>query len=121
MTAEASLDNNRQQEVKQWSMYVHFSAILFGLSGVGFLAPLILWQLKREDLPEIDEHGKNVMNWIISWMIYGVLAFILMFVLIGLLILPILVVTAIVFPIIGGVKASSGIVWRYPLAIRFMK
>jgi uncharacterized Tic20 family protein len=102
-------------------MYVHFSGVLFGLSGVGFLAPLVLWQLKREELPGIDVHGVNVMNWIISWIIYGIVAFFLIFVVVGLLILPLLVITAIIFPIIGGVKASSGIIWRYPLAIPFLK
>jgi hypothetical protein len=32
-----------------------------------------------------------------------------------------LVVCAIVFPIVGGIKANNGEVWRYPLSIAFFK
>ena len=72
-------------------------------------------------MPEIDAHGKVVAKWIISEILYGIVCFILLFVLIGLPLLIALGVVAVVFPIIGGVKASGGELWRYPLSIPFFK
>jgi uncharacterized Tic20 family protein len=46
---------------------------------------------------------------------------VLCFVLIGILLVPVLVVLNIVFPIIGGLKANEGVVWKYPLSIPFFK
>ena len=40
---------------------------------------------------------------------------------IGLIILIPLAIAAIVFPILGGLKAKDGIFWKYPLTIDFLK
>jgi uncharacterized Tic20 family protein len=42
-------------------------------------------------------------------------------VLIGLLLLPVVIIAAIVFPIIGAVKSSSGESYRYPVSLRLVK
>ena len=52
---------------------------------------------------------------------YGVLCFILLFVVVGIPLLLVLAVVAVVFPIIGGIKANNGEVWKYPLSITFFK
>jgi hypothetical protein len=40
------------------------------VSWVGSLiAPIIIWQLKKNEFPELDAHGKVVVNWIISVLI----------------------------------------------------
>jgi uncharacterized Tic20 family protein len=44
-----------------------------------------------------------------------------MFVLIGFLLMLGWTVIAIVFPIIGAVKANNGELWEYPLTIKFLK
>jgi uncharacterized Tic20 family protein len=43
------------------------------------------------------------------------------FVLVGILLLIALGIVAIVFPIIGAVKANNGELWEYPLTIKFLK
>ena len=60
-----------------------------------------------------------MVNWIISEILYGVLCVILLFVVVGLPLLVALGVLAVVFPIIGGIKANNGEVWRYPMSITF--
>ena len=62
-----------------------------------------------------------MLHWIISLVIYGVAGFFLTMVLIGFIILPVLAVLALIFAIIGGIKANNGEVWDYPLTIRFVK
>ena len=64
---------------------------------------------------------KIIANWIISLMVYTVISFVLSFVLIGLPLLFALGIIGVVFPVIGGIKASNGEAWTYPLSIKFMK
>lgn len=105
-----------------WAMFLHFSVLVgYIIPIIGFLAPIIIWQVKKWDLPEIDIHGKIVVNWIISYCIYLIGCIILSFFLIGILLVPVLCVLGLVFPIIGGIKANNGEAWRYPLSIRFLK
>ena len=106
---------------RQWGLIIHLS-ILAGylLPLAGFIAPVLIWQLKKHDHPMIDAHGKNVANWLLSLLIYGTVAFILVFVLIGIPLLWILGILNIVFAIVGGIKANDGVVWAYPFTIRFL-
>jgi uncharacterized Tic20 family protein len=41
-------------------------------------------------------------------------------VLIGIPLLWALLVVGIIFPIIGGIKANDGVLWKYPLSISFL-
>jgi uncharacterized Tic20 family protein len=109
-------------ESRQWAMLLHFSVLAgFLVPFGGLIVPILIWQLKKGDLPWLDIHGKNVANWIISKLIYLACCFLLVFVIIGVPMLVVLGICAIVFPIIGGIKASSGEVWKYPMAISFFK
>lgn len=109
-------------QVRQWSMLLHLSLLAgFVVPLAGLVAPILIWQLKKTEIPELDVHGKIVANWIISLLIYYFIGFILLFVFVGVLILPVLAIIGIIFPIIGALKASNGETWKYPLAIEFIK
>jgi len=113
---------NTEQRTRQWAMLLHFSQfagvlIPFG----GFIVPILIWQIQKEKLPGIDEHGKIVANWIISAFLYGFLCFLLFFIIVGIPLAVVLGALAVVFPIIGGIKANNGEVWKYPLSISFFK
>jgi uncharacterized Tic20 family protein len=77
--------------------------------------------VKKDELPGIDVHGKNVANWILSKIIYAVISLILVLAIIGIPLLIALGVISIIFPIIGAIKANNGEVWKYPLSIPFFK
>ena len=108
--------------VRTWTVLCHASA----LAGLFFhflghlLGPLIVWLVKRGDSPEIDVHGKESLNFQISMLIYDAIAAILCIVLIGIPILIALWVLNTVFVIIASVKASEGMLYRYPFTIRFI-
>lgn len=109
-----------EAQTRQWATLLHISLLAsVVLPGLGLVAPILIWQLKKVDLPGIDQHGKIVANWMISAIIYAVASFLLIFILIGIPMLLALAVVHIVFPIIGAVKANEGEVWRYPLSIEF--
>ena len=109
-----------EADARQWATFLHLSLLAgFVLPGAGFVLPIVLWQVKKNELPGIDAHGKVVANWLISALIYSVVCGLLTFVLIGLPLLAVLGLLAIIFPIIGAVRANEGILWPYPLSIRF--
>jgi uncharacterized Tic20 family protein len=109
-------------DAKQWAMLLHFSLLaVFVVPFVGLIAPIIIWQLKKNEFPEVDAHGKVVVNWIISGIIYGAVCLLLSFILIGIPLLIVLCALTIIFAIIGGIKANNGELWKYPLSIPFLK
>ena len=108
---------------KQWALFLHLSQLInFVIPLGGIVAPILIWQLKKPEFPGLDAHGKMVTNWMISAFIYGIAGTLLnMLFCIGLIILIPLAIAAIVFPILGGLKAKDGIFWKYPLTIEFLK
>ncbi len=124
MNDETSESNNtdNERETRTWAMFLHFSLLAgFVVPMAGLVTPIIIWQIQKNKLPGIDEHGKVVANWLISLIIYGVVSGLLTFILIGFPMLIVLVVVSIIFPIIGGIKANDGQLWKYPLSIQFFK
>jgi len=108
------------KEARQWAMFIHlsqFASYVFPL--VGIILPVLLWQLKKDELPGIDAHGRATLNWIISAICYAVVCIPLCFLIIGIPITFILVLAAIIFPVIGAIKANEGILWKYPASISF--
>ncbi len=91
-----------------------------GSGFVGIVVPLVMWLIKKDQSPFIDDHGKNIMNWSISVIIYAIVSFILIFVIIGIFLLLGLVIAHIVFSILGAVAANRGDSYHYPLAIKFI-
>lgn len=110
-----------ERRTREWSQWIHFS-MLAGLlvPGAGLIAPIVLWQIKKDELPGVDVHGRIAVNWILSVLVYGVASAILILLLIGIPLLIALAVLSVVFPILGGIKAGKGEVWPYPLTIRFI-
>ncbi len=116
-------DGGADKETRTWAMWIHLS-ILSGylVFGAGLIVPIVLWQVKKDELPGIDVHGKNAVNWIISFVIYFVAAAVVAIVTFGILfIIPLAVaVVGLIFPIIAGIKANEGKIWTYPLSIKFI-
>lgn len=105
-----------------WGMMLHFSVFAsYVIPIAGVIVPIVIWQMKKEEMPIIDAHGKVVLNAIISFLIYGAVAGLLTLVFVGFLLLMVLAALGIIFPIIGGIKANNGEVWPYPLTIQFIK
>jgi len=109
------------QVVNSWAMAIHLSQLAnFVMPVAGIIIPIVLWQIKTVELPALEIHGKIVVNWMISLIIYCAISIALCFVLVGFPLLILLGVLSVIYPIIGGVKASQGIAWRYPGSISFI-
>lgn len=95
-------------------------ALYTGIPFGNVLGPLILWLWKREGNPDLDAHGKEVINFQISMAIYLILAGLSMFILIGLVLLPLMVIVHLVLTIMGTLEANKGRFYRYPMTIRLI-
>jgi uncharacterized Tic20 family protein len=111
-----------RKKVREWCMLLHLSLLAgHAVALGGIIAPIVIWQVKKDEIPEIDVHGKNAVNWLITWIIYMAVSVALAFVIIGIPLLIVGGIAGVVFPIIAELKANEGKVWKYPLAIAFLK
>jgi len=104
-------------------MFAHLSSFL-GYTCIplaNIIAPLIIWQVKKDDMPFASDQGKECLNFQISMLIYVIISGILTLFLIGFAFLVILYVMNIILTIIAAIKANEGVHYRYPMTMRFVK
>ena len=110
------------QQARTWGMLCHLSAFA-GFVGIplgNILGPLVVWMIKKDECPFVDDQGKESLNFQISMLIYEIVAALLMLALVGFVLLPILLIAQIVLMIMASVAANRGEAYRYPLTIRFI-
>lgn len=89
-------------------------ALLF----TGFLGPLIVWIVGKDQSPFVDEEGKKALNFGILVSIAYVLAIIPF---LGWLIWLAALILAIIFGVQGWNSASKGIPYKYPFNVNWVK
>lgn len=106
------------QDEKTLGMLAHLLALAGFIVPFGnIIGPLVIWLLKKDELPFVDHHGKESLNFQISIFIYSIIAVIL----IGFPLLAAILIFDLVVVITAAVKANSGEEYAYPLSIRFIK
>ena len=109
-----------EKDTKHWAALLHLSTLLGFISfGVGLIAPIVIWQWKKDELPGIDAHGKVVANAIVSYLIYALIFGFFSVFLIGIPFLMLTFLLAAIYPVIAALKARDGEVWPYPLCFKF--
>ena len=111
------------KDERTWAMLSHFSALcmfIFPFFG-NILAPLIIWLIKKDEMPFVEDQAKEVLNFQISMTIYKICSFILFVILIGIPILIGLIIFNVIITIIAGIKANDGESYRYPINLRLIK
>jgi uncharacterized Tic20 family protein len=98
------------------AMLCHILAIF-----TGFLGPLIIWLIKKDDSPYVDRQGKEALNFQLTVLIAWVASGLLTFVCVGFILMPIVAIVDLVFCILAAVKSSRGEEYLYPISIRFVK
>ena len=131
---------------------IHISALagyFFPLGGI--IAPVIFWQVKKDESPILDEHGKEAVNFNLSFFLYSFilgLTFIPLFLtslfknienldnmnhdfffdfpnmlgfIGGISLIGILAMIRFALIILAAVKANNGEKYKYPFTLRFIK
>ncbi len=110
-------------EERTWAMTCHLSAFAFAVCPpIGHMAgPLLVWLLKRDEFPLVDDQGRESVNFQLTMTLYFFVGFLFLQTRYGLPLMAALWAWDIVATIIAAARASQGVRFRYLLAIRFLK
>lgn len=116
------------------AMFAHLSALLGGIITAGwagsigcFIGPLIIWLLKKDTMPFVNDQGREALNFNITVAIAFLALFLLTIITLGigaLITVPLMIIIGLawlVLTIIAAIKANEGVAYRYPFAIRLIK
>ncbi len=111
------------KDEQNWAMFCHLSALSGFIIPFGsVIGPLVIWLMKRAEMPMVEVHGKEVLNFQITVMIAAVVSMVLMFVFIGFLLLAVVAIGALILTIMAAIKVSNGdYSYRYPFTLRLIK
>jgi uncharacterized Tic20 family protein len=84
----------------------------------GFIAPLIIYLIKKDESAFVREHAKESLNFQITMFIVYI---ILIVTVIGILLLWVAGIIALVLVIIATIKASENKLYKYPVNLRLIK
>jgi len=104
------------KDARTFAMLAHLLAIF-----TSFLGPLVIWLVKKDEHPFVDEQGKEALNFQITVAIAYIVAGLLSFLCIGFLLFPAVWVVNLIFCIMACVAVNKGEHYRYPVSIRFIK
>ncbi len=116
-------------EEKTWGLICHLSGFaMYLLPTLGnIIGTLVAWLVFKDRSSFADDQGKEALNFQLSTTLYAVLLGVFAIFTLGvglILAIPlwgVLAVFHIVMMIVAAVKTNEGIVYRYPLTIRFIK
>ena len=119
---------------RQWAMFAHLSALLGGLltaawgGSLGcFIGPLVIWLVKKDTMPFVDDQAKEALNFNITVAIIFLVLFLMTIFTLGIGIIitgPLFFIVGIawlVLTIVAAIKANDGVAYRYPLTLRLVK
>lgn len=114
---------NGPDNQRPWAIFCHLGALvmLLGVPLGNIWVPLILWLIKRRDMPAVERAGKQSVNFQLSMTLYTLIAFILCFVFVGFLLIFPIILLNVILVIYASIKESNGEEFTYPLTIRFIK
>lgn len=84
----------------------------------GFVAPLIIYLIKKDQSAFVSSHAKESLNFQITVLIVVVALFITV---IGILLVWIVGIVALVFVILATIKAGEGKLYKYPFSLKLIK
>lgn len=108
---------------RAYATAMHLSLLAFFMVPI-VLPALVLWAIRREESPYLDDHGREVVNFQLSLLIYSLAAGALAATVIGLVItipaIPLIVMVGAIGMIRGAIAASRGEFYRAPMTLRLI-
>ena len=87
----------------------------------GFIAPLIIFLVKKDESKFVSDHAKESLNFQITLLIGYFIGIVTMILIIGVLILISLGIIHLILVIVATIRASEGKLYRYPINFRLIK
>lgn len=70
----APTEIEQNKDARMWGMLAHLSCLVCYLGVPSFLGPLVVWLIKKEEYPFVDDQGKEALNFHICVMIVAAIA-----------------------------------------------
>lgn len=127
-TSPPSVQTPNESQARTWNMLCHLSALAGFIIPFGnILGPLLIWQIKKQEIPSVVVHGKAALNFQITVTIAAVagivVALVLSFFCVGYLLFPLVFLiglAGLVFAVIAGIKANEGKDYQYPYSLKLI-
>lgn len=87
----------------------------------GFIVPLVIYLVKKDESTFITENAKESLNFQISLLIYFIVSGFLFLIFIGFFLMLALGLFSFIVLILAAIASSEGKIYRYPLCIRFIQ
>src|SRR3954447_23218734 len=101
-------------EERSWGLLAHLSSLIASLlGGLSFLGPLIVWLVKKDQSPFVADQAKEALNFQIAATIAIYISALSVLIGVGVILVPVVVIGAIVYSIIGAIEANKGVTYRY--------
>lgn len=103
-------------------MWAHLSSFAgwLGIPFANIVAPLVIWMIKKDEMPFAAEQAKECLNFQITLTIAFIISAILVLVVIGFIGLIGLAILDVVLTIIAAIRAGEGQAYRYPFTLRLV-
>jgi uncharacterized Tic20 family protein len=99
-SSKKSKDGKYSDDERMWAMFAHL-----GIFVAGFIAPLVIWQMKKDESAFVTKNAKASLNFCITWSVIAMFTC-------GLGVIPLYI-----FAIIAGIAANRGEVYKYPMTL----
>lgn len=99
------------------SMFAHLLPII----GAGFVGPLIVYLVKRNESEFVADHARDSLNFQITVIIAMFVSIPLVYACIGIPMVMAIGICDLVFCILGAVAANNGDAYSYPISIPFVR
>jgi uncharacterized Tic20 family protein len=109
-----------RDDERNWAMASHVLSFVSAWFALGLFAPLIALLVKGGGSAFVRRHAVESLNFQINALVYTVVFGLLIFVGVGLVLLPIYGIFYVVCVVLGTVRASQGVDFRYPLTLRLV-
>jgi uncharacterized Tic20 family protein len=114
--------NQTKRTDNQLLVITHLTQLLSCITVLGgLLVPLIIWITQKNEVENMDEHGKAIINFQLSLIILTIICIPLCFIIIGFFGLFVIWLLALIMPILNAINASNGARINYPLSFQFLK
>lgn len=117
----AAPGGDSSHEERQWAMFAHLATLSGLIIPLGsLLGPLIVWLIKKDTMPFVNDQGKEALNFNITMLIAVVISGLLTLILIGFLLLLVVGLAWLVLTVMAAMAANRGESYRYPFTLRLI-
>lgn len=88
---------------------------------LNIIAPLVLWLIKKDSMPFVDQQGKEVLNFQITLSIVFFVCMLTFWLILPMILAFGIGIAALVLIIMAAIKVNDGVPYRYPFTLRLIK